>query len=432
MVTCKNCSSTNSLDSAFCKKCGATLPEDELNAAKEKLEQVVADGLKIFAAGRLDEATQIAEQAVSVNPHSKAALSLKAMCHERRGEIGDAIDCYERVLVIDPDSMIDRIKVKDLQNLLVTRSSAAAVPDRKLAIAAAAAAFVLVASIGVLAARTVNREDGGPVAMNQPRASGTNPGSGGSILPDTTSAGVTQNQNATGSDSTGQTPPDRPQTQTVPDQRQETSNVPPVDRGPQVNLPRSPEGTLPKANEDNAGIGPIIFKPEELPKEIVKKDGRTGNTGLPNVPSKNPPTDPPPTPDRQSETAPPPQRESPGIMDIKVVSRGSNPTSTSSGSVGANGVEALVRTARQQYQLGNWASAATSFERALRAGADPGSNNQRLAQCYEKLGRNSDAVGAYNRAIEAYQSDVNSGSGDKSRLQAALDSCRQAVKVLGG
>jgi tetratricopeptide (TPR) repeat protein len=119
-------------------------------------------------------------------------------------------------------------------------------------------------------------------------------------------------------------------------------------------------------------------------------------------------------------------------MDIKVVSRGSNPTSTSSGSVGANGVEALVRTARQQYQLGNWASAATSFERALRAGADPGSNNQRLAQCYEKLGRNSDAVGAYNRAIEAYQSDVNSGSGDKSRLQAALDSCRQAVKVLGG
>ena len=37
MVSCKNCTALNSLDSAFCKKCGATLPADDVQQAKVAL-----------------------------------------------------------------------------------------------------------------------------------------------------------------------------------------------------------------------------------------------------------------------------------------------------------------------------------------------------------------------------------------------------------
>src|ERR1043165_53405 len=110
MISCKNCTAQNSLDSTFCKRCGANLPDDEVKLAKEKLEAVVADGYKIFSTGRTDEAMQIAETAVQAHPSSTAGLSLKAMCHERMGQISEALDCHEKVLDIDPDSMIDKIK----------------------------------------------------------------------------------------------------------------------------------------------------------------------------------------------------------------------------------------------------------------------------------------------------------------------------------
>jgi tetratricopeptide (TPR) repeat protein len=143
----------------------------------------------------------------------------------------------------------------------------------------------------------------------------------------------------------------------------------------------------------------------------------------------------PPIDDPQPEDVKPPQKqEAPGIMEITVVSQNGKPTANGGNASGmhANGVEALLRTARNQYQVGDYSSAANSYERALRAGADPASSNQRLAQCYEKLGRNADAVAAYSRAADAFQAELDAGKGDKSRLSSAIDSCKQAIKVLGG
>ncbi len=104
----------------------------------------------------------------------------------------------------------------------------------------------------------------------------------------------------------------------------------------------------------------------------------------------------------------------------------------SSAPVGANGREALTRAARQQYQLGNYASSAAAYERALKSGGDTGSLNQRLGQAYERLGRTGDAASAYERAARAHEAALASGKGDKERTKAALDSCRQALKVLKG
>jgi hypothetical protein len=91
-------------------------------------------------------------------------------------------------------------------------------------------------------------------------------------------------------------------------------------------------------------------------------------------------------------------------------------------------IDTLIRVAREQQVLGNFAKAATAYEQALALGASPASTNQRLAQCYEKLNRKADAIKAYERAILAFekldQNDV--------RVQAQLDSCRQALKLLRG
>ena len=92
----------------------------------------------------------------------------------------------------------------------------------------------------------------------------------------------------------------------------------------------------------------------------------------------------------------------------------------------------MVRTARSQYQVGNYEAAASTYERALASGADPTQVNQRLAQCYEKLGRQSDAVQAYQRSIQALEKAIASGKGDRDRLTTALDSSKQALKVLQG
>ena len=56
--------------------------------------------------------------------------------------------------------------------------------------------------------------------------------------------------------------------------------------------------------------------------------------------------------------------------------------------------------------------------------------NQRLAQCYENLGKKSDAVNAYQRAAQALKDKIGSGKGNTARDKAALESCEAAIKVL--
>jgi hypothetical protein len=51
---------------------------------------------------------------------------------------------------------------------------------------------------------------------------------------------------------------------------------------------------------------------------------------------------------------------------------------------------------------------------------------------YERLGRNGEAINAYNRVIQAAQNALASGGGNSSRVQNALDTAKQAVRALGG
>ena len=121
MVRCPDCETPNSVDSKFCRFCGAPLPEEERIDAQMKLNELIAEGNKLFNDGRTDEALLIAESAISSSPNDTRALSLKGMCLERAGDLADALELYERVVELNPDSALDKIKVTHVRNRLAAK-----------------------------------------------------------------------------------------------------------------------------------------------------------------------------------------------------------------------------------------------------------------------------------------------------------------------
>lgn len=417
MVSCRQCNSQNSLDSAFCKKCGATLDASDIALASERLAATISDGNRLFADGRTDDALMVAETAISSNPSSAAAVSLKGMCLERKGMLAEALQCFEQVVALQPDSTLDKLKVNDLKNMLVVEKfEVNRVPDRRVAVVGAIAATVLVVACGALFAK-VNAsskptdDSSKLVAMN---------GATDSVRrfdevlpkdPQTQAPAVQPNNQSQVDPNVGLNPGNALDGNGAqrPDRSRENLNIQPYTGR-----------TIPKPNGGEDGsFDPIVINPEQVPKV-----GNTGPTG-PATPPKGTDEDPK---DLTLPTNPPEDikpKNDPGIIEIEV-SKGSPNRGNGGGAeapINGNGRQALLATARSQMQSGNYSAAANTYERALRAGADSGSTNQRLGQCYTNMGRNSDAIAAYTRAASSFEKSGNS---------QGVDACRQAIKVLGG
>jgi tetratricopeptide (TPR) repeat protein len=421
MVSCTHCSVQNSLDSKFCKSCGLGLPEDELNAAIVKNEELIADGYRLFEAGRTEEAQMVAQTALEASASSVTALSLLGMCHEREGRVAEALAAFEQVLALKPDSALDKIKVNQLRGHLANKLQAENAPNRRLALAGAALAVVLVGSIGAIIASATTRP---AIAQNTPspevqQQAMTFPPGGG--ITDSTEAGVPQQ--------------DRPPVQ-IPEGAE-----PPLNEAPPIVAPSGPVAQgrgLPPAREITGSVPPVTLT-GVIGNLGLQPSGQPANPqqggSLPSVGQPQPPVytgGPDPSPESPKIETREEPKENHGIIEIKVSPRHQRPASGSQESDGGgNELQALMSAARQQFQLKRYDEAARTYERALRAGGDAASINQRLGQCYSYLGRNAEAIAAYNRAIVAYESLMNSGRAD-ARVAAALESCRQALKVLGG
>lgn len=421
MVSCKQCNSLNSLDSAFCKKCGATLDAIDIAAANDKLVAMIADGNRLFADGRTDDALMVAETAISSNPSSAAGISLKGMCLERKGLIAEALICFERVVELEPDSTLDKLKVNDLKNMLVVEKfEVNRRPDRRLAVMGAVAATVLVIAGGAIFAKaTANptSEDPKLVAMNEP----TNQvRTFDELMPK--QPVVNQNQAPV-----QQTNPNIQQPQTNPNAQLDGNTANRPEREP-INIRPYGGRSIPRPEEGLEGpVGPV--KVEFEGGQLPSANQNSNQTPTPNNQQTKGPDDDPEvlkTPANTGQTEPTKPANDPGIIEIEV-SKGNSGRTNGSGSkepvINGNGRQALMATARSQMQSGNYSAAANTYERALRAGADAGSTNQRLGQCYTQMGRSNDAVAAYTRAASAFE---------KSGNTQGAEACRQAIKVLGG
>jgi hypothetical protein len=392
------------------------LPEDDVLAGKEKLDALIAEGNKSFNEGRTDEAMAVAETALASNPTSTNALSLKVLCHERRGELAEALECADQIVDLNPDSELDKIKRNQLRTkLALTVQLATQEPDRRIAIIGAVAAVILFVCIGIGAAKLVTRRDQ-PTVVSTPN-------------------------------------------QQEPQVQQQTPQQPAVSQTASQNLPRNPVvpqsnpttrvaddsdnpglsalevgDTLPKAR-GNGGAIEVSSDPPSVGSGPIGQPGNSGTVVKPtrtNISSTQPSeqvTDPNPTPVTQNTSQ---TNEDPGKIEISVSNAQPRTNAGGSETVNSGGASALVHVGMQRFQLGQFSSAASSFEQAIRAGGDQMSLNQRLGQCYDNLGRKNDAIEAYKRGIAACQAALNSGNGNKDGIQKRLDSCQQALKVLQG
>ena len=419
MISCPKCATSNTLDSAFCRKCGAALPQDLVQAEQVKLEELVALGMTAFSEGKTDEAQAIAENAVISNPNYADAHALKGMVHERKGEYAEALDALETVVALNPDSAIDKIKLNQLRTTIANRAAKEPESDKKYAWVMGISAAVLVLCVGVLIAKygfnntpPAGTTDSRLLANNGPQFNPTNTRSTADQEQGTVQRPpVTTNQ---GSPSEG----NRPGAGDVPSVGGNTS--------PQV---RTGTGLKPytgppiNAGDTGGSLPPVTVNPGDITNpQVDRQDPRPPVKKTENI-------DPP-----VERKDPPKSKDNPGYISITDAGT-TDPKPSAGGSESidkGNGRETLVRVGDELYNGGDLAGAAKAYERALASGADHGRYNQRLGDIYRRLGQKSEAVAAYERALEVFQSRKAAGKGDPDATQRSIDSCQQAIKVLKG
>jgi len=412
MISCTQCGRSNSLDSSFCKSCGTAILEDDVLRARALNEELIADGYRLLNEGRLDESQMIAESAIESDPSASTAHALLGDVHERAGQYDEALLAYERVIELNPDSALDRVRVTHLRKLLSQQAHAAPAVDRGRTIAIAVAATVLVASLGAMGALLVGSRPAEKTADAAEKDRSTIVAS--NDAPNAMGFGVEVEQPMS----------------------TEKAAQPPVNNAtkPPVGTAQAPAGS--RAVPSLPNTGGVL--PNPIPNGALVDPNDGGNVPLnPMGNIKVRPEDPPPAtrvdpenvdpkPDNTTTTTQSKPNPPEAVIDIKPTP-GASPTRTQGGGEmnlpGPGQAETLVRVGRNQFMTGNYTAAADAYEKAIRAGAPAGSTQQRLAQSYEKLGKKSEAIAAYQRAAKAFE-----GSGNSSAAAA----CRQAVRVLQG
>lgn len=135
---CQDCNTGNSVDSKYCKECGAKinsgyrtmmlsiqdLPLHQSDEDVEKLTRLLDMAFWHNQAGNADAAIIACEAALAVNPHSTTAHSLLGTLFEKQGEDDKAIHHFESVLALNPDSQADAQKLEQLRRGVHVRAVA--------------------------------------------------------------------------------------------------------------------------------------------------------------------------------------------------------------------------------------------------------------------------------------------------------------------
>jgi tetratricopeptide (TPR) repeat protein len=427
MVTCTECQKVNALDSLFCRACGHALPEDLIEKARQENEALVQEGFTFLKDSRFEEALLVGEKTTAIDPTSVNAITLVADAKERLGDLVGAVEAYEKVVELTPDRALERIKLEHVKRILAREAVADVAPavEKKRALIPAIASTVLVACIGSLLAISMNRS-----VPTQEKSEPMLPESAGSQSSRPLARPVSQEEAAA---LAAQSQGNRQPSSVSPNQTNSGQNgtLPnPEDR------PSSPSNQN-RPNEMEGEVSPMrVSVPGNLtlgPTNSQPGPERVTATQPERPPQRNPNQDPDPDASASGpkpETAKRPDR-GPGEVNIRV---SDNSPRTNGGSATipdrtSSDKESVLKSARNFFLAGEFAKAAEAYSRALALGADGGINRQRLAQCYERLGRKSDAISAYQQAIQVYEARLRSNPSDNA-TQRALEACKSALSSL--
>lgn len=428
MISCKNCDRLNTLDGNFCRGCGHALDADQLQEARTKNLALLADGFKLLSETRYEEALMVADNVLETDPTVTQGHSLRGDCLERRGDLIGALAAYERVLALEPSSTLDRIKLTHLQNVMAERTALAPKPNRRAAVLAGVAATVLVAALGSAAALYVQQRSASPTNQND-------------------SVGiVADNRNVGMSNSTEIPLPQQPKTgieaageQKAPTQAPEKSDR--KEAEPEREAIEAPsrsrnEARLPEAR-GNGSSRPMTGEIEPLrPGDInIQPIQPTTPQPTPRTAPSKPSIDPDPSPVGGSgpTTKPAPVEDNKPKPVIDIRPSPNNPSRTGGSQVlpeaTPSGWREWTKRGQEAFIRGDYSEAVSAYQRALSSGADSGITNQRIGQCFERLGKKAEAVQAYQRAAATYERRVKSGNASEADKNG-LDICNRAIANL--
>ena len=135
---CQDCNTHNSLDSKYCKECGAKinsgyrtlmlsiqdLPAHHSDEDVEKLTRLLDMAFWHNQAGNQAAAITACLAALALNPNSTTAHSLLGTLYEKGGDDAQAIHHFESVLALNPDSQADAAKLDQLRRGVHVRAAA--------------------------------------------------------------------------------------------------------------------------------------------------------------------------------------------------------------------------------------------------------------------------------------------------------------------
>jgi len=368
---CSECQTQNPASNVFCVACGhkfiaaETIPQDVGDALQE--------GYRCVADRKFDQATFIAQAVLNKKPQESGAYALLAMVHEERGDISEAIRCYEEVVRIRPESKIDAIKLAQLR--MMKEPAPLPLPNRKLAFVGAGSAGLLAVALGM--------------AFAWPRADG----------PSLKSETLIADNSAKGFDVSANPTPPLNTNQATEKAAADTEPLPEP-------APKAASGTnrpvLPPA-----GSGGSVARLPSMKEPLVVDISRE------QLPKPQPPTPP------KTETSARPE-------DTNVIERGPGQINISESrrapATDSNVSDNTYRVAQDKMKAGDYRGAIRDFQAALSGSGKKALINQLIGRCYTRLGDKSAAKQHFEAALAMYEA---------AGAKAAADAVRRELGLLG-
>lgn len=151
-MRCPKCGRESPEQARFCRSCGERLAPEGGDALAprvltpdERSRRLLEDAFRLSEEGRVQQAIQVCQQAIALNPTSTSAHSLLGTLYERIGDRDGAIREYEQVLTLSPGSTVERRRLNELMGIATASEQAAVAP--RTARMAVTGGFIVVALV---------------------------------------------------------------------------------------------------------------------------------------------------------------------------------------------------------------------------------------------------------------------------------------------
>lgn len=406
-LKCSECGFGNLASHKFCSNCGARLAaavRTEDAAGRRKAQDLIEEAFREFERENLGEAILLGEAAVAVDPANASAFSLLGTIYEKRGQVAEAIRCFERVVELNPDSEADRERLEAvrLQSMAMTTSVAKISAARSfleknssfilVAVATAIVVFLIMLPIVLLRGRDEGRASTSPEQAARATGMEARP-----IAPPPSQAGPT------GSGTTA------------------------------APIWTTPQGAQPATTSGAYGAGTTPYATSGLPPVLSAEPWETGGA-QPGAAGER-------TVEAQEQPGPAgrvARQESPSIT-LTFHEAGLTGGGVSGGTPDGTGRQetggpldlwALGNRARTYQGSGMYRDAIDSYSRIMDA-APSGRAAQQLAICYQRVGDQQKAREAFSAAIRLFNEDVSAGR-NTEEAQQGIRSCEAGLGMLGG